>query len=113
MVDKMKGKAAIYVRVSTEEQNPEIQVKELKTYVSNKKQGLYKVYRDVVSGSKSTRPGLMELLKDAKDKKFTVVYVWKNIRLADPWQGLRRVKVQREANCLKCFNTFSMPCNID
>ena len=88
MTDKTKGKAAIYVRVSTDEQNPEHQVKELKTYVSNKKQGLYKVYRDIVSGSKSTRPGLMEMLKDAKDKKFTVVYVWKLDRLGRSLQHL-------------------------
>jgi len=36
MENKNTGKCAIYARVSTSEQNPEIQTKELETYVFNK-----------------------------------------------------------------------------
>lgn len=91
MKNENVGKCAIYARVSTEEQNPQNQIKELKAYVSNKKLGLYKVYVDKVSGSKSTRPALMEMLKDAHDKKFNVVVVWKLDRLGRSLQHLVKV----------------------
>jgi len=79
---------AIYARVSTEEQNPENQVKELKIVSSQQNYMIYDVYVDKVSGSKSTRPELMRLMKDAKDKRFDVVLCWKLDRLGRSLQHL-------------------------
>jgi len=88
---KKEKKCAIYARVSTEEQNPEIQVDELKTISSQQNYMVYDVYVDKVSGTKSSRPELMRLLKDAKDKKFDIVYVYKLDRLGRSIQHLLKV----------------------
>lgn len=63
MNNKITGKCAIYARVSTEGQNPEIQTKELETYIFNKGIGLYKTYVDKVSGTKDSSPALAIRLK--------------------------------------------------
>ena len=82
---------AIYARVSTEEQNPQIQVDELKTISSQQNYMVYKIYTDKVSGTKSSRPQLMELLKDAKNKKFDTVFVYKLDRLGRSLQHLIKI----------------------
>ena len=75
------GKCAIYVRVSTDEQNPEIQVKELETYVFNKTSGLYKTYIDKVSGTKDSRPALNEMMFDMRKGLFNAIVIYKLDRL--------------------------------
>jgi len=87
----MTTKCAIYARVSTTEQKPEIQVKELKNYSSQQNLNIHKVYIDKVSGTKSSRPALMELLEDAKHKKFDIVIVWKLDRLGRSLQHLIKI----------------------
>jgi len=87
----MVRKVAIYARVSTSEQNPELQVKELETFSSQQNFKVHKVYIDKVSGTKSTRPALMELLKDAKRKQFDTVICWKLDRLGRSLQHLVKV----------------------
>lgn len=82
---------ALYARVSTEEQNPEKQVKELMQYVKKCNYRLYKVYTDRISGTRSSRPALMEMLKDAHEKRFHVVIVWKLDRLGRSLQHLIKV----------------------
>ena len=82
---------ALYARVSTEEQNPEKQVKELIQYVKKCNYRLYKVYTDRVSGTRSSRPALMEMLKDAHEKKFNVIITWKLDRLGRSLQHLIKV----------------------
>jgi len=85
-------KAAIYARVSKiEGQNPQKQVKELKNYAKSKGYIIYKVYIDKISGTKSNRPALMELLKDAHDHKFNCILVWKLDRLGRSLQHLIKV----------------------
>ena len=75
------GKVAIYARVSTVEQNPEIQVKELETYVLNKSTGIYKTYVDRVSGTKDSRPALNEMMFDMRKGLFDAIVVYKLDRL--------------------------------
>jgi len=77
----MTRNAAIYVRVSTEGQQVKGQLESLKTYCSQQNFNVYKIYSDKISGSKSSRPALNELMIDAKRKQFDVVIVWKLDRL--------------------------------
>ena len=72
---------AIYCRVSKDEQNPKHQEESLKEYAEFKKYTIYKIYTDHITGSKSSRPQLNELLFDARKKLFKVVLVWKLDRL--------------------------------
>ena len=76
-------RAALYLRVSTIDQNPETQGIELRQFA---KQRGYKIVQEYVdhgvSGTKVRRPALDQLLKDANRHKFDAVLVWSSDRLA-------------------------------
>jgi len=74
-------KVAIYCRVSKDEQNPKHQEETLKEYANFKKYPIYKIYTDYITGSKSSRPELNEMLFDARKGLFNIVLVWKLDRL--------------------------------
>jgi len=75
-------KAAIYVRVSTNEQTTLNQELELKDYCKRNDYDIYNIYRDEgISGAKTSRPQLNNLLQDMRNKLFEVVVVWKFDRL--------------------------------
>ena len=74
-------KVVIYARVSTEEQSVDKQVDECKEFCKNRGYEVVGVYRDVISGIKSSRPQLDALMKDCFQKKFDAVVVWKLDRL--------------------------------
>ena len=73
--------AAIYVRVSTNEQETGMQETELREYVE-KRGWSYVVYRDTASGAKNDRQALTAMLNDMRRRKFDVIVVWKLDRLA-------------------------------
>ena len=62
----MKPKrAALYTRVSTDEQNTEAQERALREYVQRRGWKVQKIYRDQgLSGTNAKRPALNELLRD-------------------------------------------------
>jgi DNA invertase Pin-like site-specific DNA recombinase len=77
-----KKRAAIYVRVSTAEQNTDSQESELKEYCG-RRGWTCAVYRDHgQSGAKNDRPALNELMADLRRRKVDVVLVWSLDRLA-------------------------------
>src|SRR5450755_3616734 len=82
-MNDMKGKrAAIYVRVSTLEQDTDLQETELRQYAESRGWD-YIVYRDKgQSGAKNDRPALNAMLNDLRRRKFDVVVVWALDRLA-------------------------------
>jgi DNA invertase Pin-like site-specific DNA recombinase len=69
--------AAIYARVSTSDQHNEIQIRELKEYISRRGWELAGVYEDEMSGAKTRRPGLNRLMDDTRLHRFDVIVVWK------------------------------------
>jgi DNA invertase Pin-like site-specific DNA recombinase len=76
-------KAAIYCRVSTLDQHPETQLLDLQQLASQRGIAVVKVYTDHgVSGTKPRRPGLDEMLRDARRHQFDLVLVWAADRLA-------------------------------
>src|SRR5450755_4625455 len=82
-MNDMKGKrAAIYVRVSTLEQDTDLQETELRQYAESRGWD-YIVYRDKgQSGAKNDRPALNGMLNDLRRRTFDVIVVWKLDRLA-------------------------------
>ncbi len=76
-------KTAIYTRVSTEDQakegySLEVQREYLESFAKREGYEIYKVYcDDGISAYSTRRPALRELMKDAKDKKFELVLVYK------------------------------------
>jgi DNA invertase Pin-like site-specific DNA recombinase len=78
---KKERTCAIYTRVSTEEQNPQIQIDELKKIGSQQNIMVYDVYTDVVSGSRDSRPELNRLMFDMRKGLFNCVLIYKLDRL--------------------------------
>lgn len=74
--------AALYARVSTLDQNCEVQLEDLRRYAGQRFVP-YREYIDVgVSGAQRHRPQLDALMKDARKRLFDVVLVWKFDRFA-------------------------------
>ncbi|MCG2718355.1 MAG: recombinase family protein, partial [Nanoarchaeota archaeon] len=92
-------RAAIYVRCSSEEAkksakfgdnkagekgySPETQEKGVRNFINNNNYQLVEncIYHDIgCSGGTEKRPGLQQLLKDAKEKKFDIVVVYRQDR---------------------------------
>jgi DNA invertase Pin-like site-specific DNA recombinase len=71
-------RAAIYARVSTADQNCEMQLRELREYCSRRKWEVVEQFVDTgFSGAKASRPELNRLKRDARQRRFDVVLVWK------------------------------------
>jgi len=69
---------AIYARVSTTDQNCEMQLRELREYCQRRDWKIVGEYVDTGwSGAKISRPQLDKLMKDASLHKFACVLVWK------------------------------------
>src|SRR5712664_453393 len=68
-------RAAIYTRVSTGDQHPETQLYDLRELAKQRRYEIVNEYTDTISGSKSKRPGLDQLLADARRHRFDVVLV--------------------------------------
>lgn len=78
MVDLLPMRTAIYARVSTIDQKCEMQLRELRQYVSARGWDTYKEYVDEgYSGKNAKRPAIIQCMKDAKARKIDVIVVWK------------------------------------
>jgi len=73
---------ALYLRVSTLDQHPETQLHDLRRLAVQRGFEIIEEYTDRISGAKARRPGLDQLMADARHGKFQVVMVWAADRLA-------------------------------
>ncbi len=75
-------RVALYMRVSTLDQHPETQLLDLRTLAQQRGFEIVAEYTDRISGAKARRPGLDELLFNARRHHFDVVMVWAFDRMA-------------------------------
>ncbi len=75
-------RAVIYLRVSTVDQHPETQLLDLRQLASQRGFEVVQEYADRISGTKARRPGLDELMRDARRGRFDVLLVWSADRIA-------------------------------
>ena len=75
-------RAAIYLRVSSLDQHPETQRYDLEQMASQRGFEIVHEYVDRISGAKARRPGLDELMRDARRGQFDIVLVWASDRIA-------------------------------
>ena len=71
----MKKRAAIYARVSTGDQHLETQLLDLREMAKQRGYEIVHEFTDIISGSKSRRPGLDQLMADARRHRFDIVLV--------------------------------------
>lgn len=75
-------RVGIYVRVSTNDQNPDMQLSELREYSQRMKYDIYKEYVDIgESGAKTSRPQFNIFMEDMRKRLFDAVLVWKLDRM--------------------------------
>jgi len=85
-------RAGLYVRVSTVDQHPETQLRELRQFTDQRGLQIVKEYTDHgVSGTRARRPGLDQMLDDARRHRFDVLVVWSCDRLARSTKHLLQV----------------------
>jgi len=75
-------RAALYMRVSTVDQHPETQLYDLRQMAAQRGLEIVREITDKISSTKARRPGLEELMCDARRGKFDVVLVWASDRIA-------------------------------
>jgi DNA invertase Pin-like site-specific DNA recombinase len=78
-------RVAIYARVSTDEQSPELHLRELRDYAERRGFVVHHEYVDHASGEVRRRkraPAFEELMADARRRRFDCVLVWKYDRFA-------------------------------
>ncbi|HKA52054.1 MAG TPA: recombinase family protein [Candidatus Binatia bacterium] len=76
-------RTALYLRVSTEHQKPDLQADGMRRYAARAKLAIVAQYLDVaISGRKEGRPQLQALMRAARNHEFDCVLVWKFDRFA-------------------------------
>ena len=81
-------KVAIYARVSTGDQNLDSQVALCRDWALRSGHEVFRVYSEVISGSKTSRPVFNELLRDMRLFKFRMIVVTKLDRVGRSLQHL-------------------------
>jgi DNA invertase Pin-like site-specific DNA recombinase len=93
-------RAALYVRVSTDSQTVENQIRELRQVAERRGWEVIGVYNDAgISGARGRngRPGLDSMLKDASRRRFDVVMAWAIDRLGRSLTDLLHIIQHLEA----------------
>ena len=75
-------RAAVYTRVSSVDQHPETQLLDLRQMAAQRNLEIVQEYVDRISGVKAKRPGLDQMMTDARHGRFDVVLVWASDRIA-------------------------------
>jgi DNA invertase Pin-like site-specific DNA recombinase len=68
-------RAVLYARVSTIDQHPETQLYDLREMAGQRGYEIVHEYTDTISGAKAKRPGLDQLLADARRHRFDILLV--------------------------------------
>jgi DNA invertase Pin-like site-specific DNA recombinase len=92
-------RVALYARVSTSngQQDPEMQLRELREYAEHRGLTIVGEYIDRMTGSKDSRPSLNRLMADAGQRKFDAVLVWKLDRFGRSLRHLVNALAELEA----------------
>jgi DNA invertase Pin-like site-specific DNA recombinase len=72
---EMKKRAVLYCRISTGDQHLETQLLDLREMAKQRGYEIVQEYTDIISRSKARRPGLDQLVEDARRHRFDIVLV--------------------------------------
>ena len=80
---KKSKSVAIYAHVSTDKQKVDMQLAELRQFAERSGWRIYQEFIDQgFTGSNTKRPAFLEMMKDARKRKFDLLLVWKLDRLS-------------------------------
>lgn len=72
----------MYIRVSTVDQNHDLQRRELLEFAKLRAWNIVQIYEDTASGTNSNRQALKKCLADVRQRKFDIFLCWKLDRVA-------------------------------
>lgn len=75
-------RAAVYLRTSTCDQHSQTQLFDLEAMAQQRGLEIVQRYTDQITGTRARRPGLDQMMSDARRHRFDVVMVWASDRLA-------------------------------
>lgn len=75
-------KVALYIRVSTEKQELENQLRPLQEFAAKRGFEVVQIYKDIATGKNSYREAFNEMMKEAHQRKFNAILVWALDRLS-------------------------------
>lgn len=75
-------RAALYARVSTSDQSPDSQLRDLHQYAEARGFEISEYVDTGFSGAKQNRPALDRLMEDARKRRFDCILVWRFDRFA-------------------------------
>ena len=81
-------RAALYMRVSSLDQHPETQLLDLRQMAAQRGYEIAHEYTDRISGARARRPGLDDLMRDARRGRFDVVLPWASGRIVRLFLGI-------------------------
>jgi DNA invertase Pin-like site-specific DNA recombinase len=84
-------RVVLYMRVSTVDQHPESQLHDLRQLATQRGYQIVQEFTDRISGVKGRRPGLDQLMVDARRGRFDVLLVWSCDRIARSTRHLLEV----------------------
>lgn len=100
--------AYLYIRVSTSDQNPEMQIKALQKYCNERGIVIKEVFKDIGSGANDERPEfkkLVEKIKNHKNKNQKLMLgVWKLDRLSRSTVSLLNILDMMRKNNVEFFS---------
>jgi DNA invertase Pin-like site-specific DNA recombinase/protein-L-isoaspartate O-methyltransferase len=99
MKSSMSKRVALYARVSTSngQQDPEMQLRELREYAKHRELIIVGEYIDRMTGSTDSRPAINRLMADACQRRFDAVLVWKLDRFGRSLRHLVNAIAELEA----------------
>jgi DNA invertase Pin-like site-specific DNA recombinase len=95
--EEMKMRTAIYARCSTDQQNPSMQLSELREYASRRGLEVIGEFTDFASGSQDARPELAKVLTLVRQRRIDCVLCWKIDRLGRSLRHLVNTLAELEA----------------
>lgn len=87
-------RCALYLRVSSEDQKTIMQLDDLKRYAELRQWVITEIYEDHLTGTNDKRPAFQRMLRDAHERRFDILCVWKFDRFSRNLRDLV-VNIQR------------------
>jgi site-specific DNA recombinase len=100
-------KTAIYVRVSTDKQEVENQLVQLREYCKRANYEIYQEYSDIISGKENSRPSFDRMFQDAHKRLFDLVLFWDLSRFSRSGTLYTLQKLKELENLNICWESYT------